>query len=397
MMENHVEQEAAKNQALTRKENKRFWLKLVIGIFFFLGLAYVLYWLFIARFYVTTDDAYVAGNTVQTMPQISGHVLKILADETDFVQKGEVVTCLDPIDVRIALQTEEANLALTLRNTSQLYFNIAKELDNIAIQQANLEKLQEHLLRRKPLARENVISTETLTDLQSDVSSAKASLDLAKVRLASATALVANSTLYNHPQVRLATTRLRDAFLNFQRAVIYAPETGYIAKRPVQVGQEVTPSTILMIIVPLNQIWVDANYKETQLKNIRIDQPVKLTADAYGRHVVYHGHVVGLSPGTGSAFDILPPQNATGNWIKIVQRLPVRIEIDPSDLKRYPLRIGLSVRVTVNTRNRRGKVLSRIPRREVIYRTEDYNANVKKANALIERIYKANAPNLSCH
>jgi membrane fusion protein, multidrug efflux system len=397
MMENHVEQDAAKNQALTRKEKKRFWLKLVIGIFFILGLAYVIYWLFIARFYVSTDDAYVAGNTVQTMPQISGHVLKILADETDFVQKGEVVTCLDPIDVRIALQTEEANLALTLRNTSQLYFNIAKEYDNIAIQQANLDKLQEHLLRRKPLARENVISTETLTDLQADVASAKASLDLAKVRLASATALVANSTLYNHPQVRLATTRLRDAFLNFQRAVIYAPETGYVAKRPVQVGQEVTPSTILMIIVPLNQIWVDANYKETQLKNIRIDQPVKLTADAYGRHVVYHGHVVGLSPGTGSAFDILPPQNATGNWIKIVQRLPVRIEIDPSDLKRYPLRIGLSVRVTVNTRNRRGKVLSRIPRREVIYRTEDYNANVKKANALIERIYKANAPNLSCH
>jgi membrane fusion protein, multidrug efflux system len=396
-MDNHVGQDVAENQALTRKARKRFWLKLVIGIFFILGLAYFIYWVFISRFYETTDDAYVAGNSVQTMPQITGHVIKILTDETDLVRKGQAVIYLDPADVRIALQTEEANLALTLRNTSQLYYNIAKECNNIIIQQANLEKLQEHLLRRKPLASENVISTETFTDLQADVVTAKASLDLAKVRLASATALVANSTLYNHPQVRLASTRVRDAFLNLQRTIIYAPDTGYVAKRPVQVGQEVTPSTILLIIVPLNQIWVDANFKETQLKNIRIDQPVKLTADAYGRHVVYHGHVVGLSPGTGSAFDILPPQNATGNWIKIVQRLPVRIEIDPSDLKRYPLRIGLSVRVTVNTRNRRGKVLSRIPRREVIYRTEDYNANVKKANALIERIYKANAPNLSCH
>ena len=192
-----------------------------------------------------------------------------------------------------------------------------------------------------------------------------------------------------------AITRLRTAYLNWRRTTIYAPETGVIAKRPVEVGQQITPNNILMIIVPLNQLWVDANFKESQLINMRVGQPVEMESDVYGSSFTYHGQVEGINPGTGSAFDLLPPQNATGNWIKIVQRLPVRIVIDSKELAKHPLRMGLSMTVTVNTHNRKGKLLGTVAHPGAIYETSNYNNQLKEVDALIKQILEANGTNIS--
>lgn len=375
-----------------RKISKRkFWLSVIIFSFLLLGAGYGLYRFFFGQFYETTDNAYVVGNSVQIMSQISGHVTQILAEETGLVVKGDPIIYLDQADATITLERAKAQLATTIRQTKQLYNNVDQYKANVALKQATLEKLQGDLQRREELADQKVISVETLKHIQSDVKEAQADVDSAKEQLAAATSIVANSDLYHHPNVQQAMVAVRDAYLNLQRTTIYTPETGYVARRAVQVGQEVTPNTVLMLIIPINQIWVNANFKETQLAHIRIGQKVRLTADAYGSDIVYDGTVVGLSPGTGSAFDILPPQNATGNWIKIVQRLPVRIKIDSKQLQKYPLRIGLTMTVSVDTHDRSGKVLSQVPERKVIYQTENYSDQLKDADKMIDKIFKENS------
>lgn len=386
-----VPEDLKENPNSGRKSNRKLWLGIVVLAFLLAGLGYGVFYFLFGQFYVSTDNAYVAGNSVQIMPQITGHVTQILADETGLVVKGDPIVLLDKADAGIALENAKAQLATTVRQTKQLYKNVDELKANLALQQANLEKLQGDLQRRQQLAAKNVIPYETLAHSQSDVKQAQAAVDSAQEQLAAAIALVSNSDLYHHPNVQQAIVALRNAYLNFQRTTIYAPETGYVAKRSVQVGQEVNSNTVLMIIIPINQVWVNANFKETQLANIRIGQRARLTSDAYGSQIVYKGTVVGLSPGTGSAFDVLPPQNATGNWIKIVQRLPVRIEIDADQLKKYPLRIGLSMTVKVDVHDRSGKVLSQIPERKVIYETKNYSDQLKNADTLANDIFKANA------
>lgn len=374
---------------------RKYLLSIFAAAFVLIGCAYGLYWYFIGAFYVSTDDAYVSGNLVEVMPEISGHVTAILADETDLVTKGQPVVVLDKADAYIALKNAETQLAVTVRQVNQYYQNVQELKANVLVQQKNLEKAQEDYDRRKGLVVNQVISVEDLQHAKIAADTAAASLELAKQQLATAIDLIANTDLYHHPQVLQAAVKLRDAYLTWQRTTIYAPDTGYIAKRSVQVGQQVTANTPLMIIVPLNQLWVNANFKESQLKNIRIGQPAQLISDAYGRSVKYHGTVVGLSPGTGSTFDLLPPQNATGNWIKIVQRLPVRIAIDPKQLQQNPLRIGLSITAKVDTHNRQGAVLTAAPQNKVIYQTKDYSAELQAADALINQILQANAVNVT--
>ncbi len=364
-------------------------------VFLLLGIIWLAYWAFYGRFYENTDDAYVNGNLVQIMPQISGQVTSIRADETDLVTKGEWVVSLDKADAVIALQMAEEQLAQTVRQVDQLYQNINQLKANVVVQQDNLERVQEDYKRRSELVVNKVISREELQHAKLTADSAVASLALAQAQLDAQVALVSNSDLYHHPQVLAAATQLRNAYLAWRRTTIYAPETGYIAKRPVQVGEQVTPNTVLMVMVPLNQIWVDANYKESQLKNIRIGQPVEVTADAYGNGIKFKGTVIGLNPGTGSTFDLLPPQNATGNWIKIVQRLPVRIAIDPEQLKKYPLRLGLSVTVNIDSHNRNGATLTQLPQAKIIYQTKDYSTDLQQVNDLINKILQANAKNVS--
>jgi membrane fusion protein (multidrug efflux system) len=217
---------------------------------------------------------------------------------------------------------------------------------------------------------------------------------LAEQQLLAAVKLSGNTDLYHHPQVEQAVVNLRNAFLNLRRTILYAPVTGVVAKRAVQVGQQVNAKSPLMVIVPLNQVWVEANFKESQLKNIRIGQPVEMTADAYGNSVLFKGQVLGLNPGTGSAFDLLPPQNATGNWIKIVQRLPVRIGIDVAQLKDHPLRIGLSMNVSIDTHQRQGLTLKNDDATKAIYESTDYSSDLKEAEQLIDSILKANSKNI---
>lgn len=368
----------------------------ILTLFFLLcGALYFLYWWFDAQYYESTTDAYVSGNLVQVMPQITGHVTAILADETDLVKKGQPLVTLDKADAEIALKNAEAQLAVTVRQVSQYYKDVDQAKANVQVQQENLIKAQADLKRRESLPVNEVISAEDLQHAKIAADSAAASFELAQQQLAAAIEMVANSDLYHHPQILEAAINLRNAYLNWQRTTIFAPETGYIANRSVQVGEEVNPSTALMVIVPLNQLWVDANFKESQLGNIRINQPVDLTSDVYGSKIKYRGTIIGLSPGTGSTFDLLPPQNATGNWIKIVQRVPVRISLDQQQLKQNPLRMGLSMLVTVDTHNRNGASLTRIPTNQVIYETQNYGSDLKAADDLIQQILQSNAPDIN--
>jgi len=384
------------NPGIKKKVQRKRILTALTAVFLFLGLIFLLYWLFVGRFYETTDDAYVNGNLIQVMPQISAPVTQILADETDFVKKGSVLIVLDKLDAEIALKKAETDLAVTVRQVSQLYHQVEQLQAKLKAQEELVQKAKNDYQRRQKLGVGEVITVEDLEHSKVTMSGAEDTLDLVQHQLDSALALVANSDLYHHPQIQQASVKLRDAYLALKRTTIYAPETGYVAKRPVQVGQEVTPNTILMIIVPLNQVWVEANFKEPQLRNFRIGQPVTSISDLYGSSVKYRGRVMGLNPGAGNAFDLLPPQNATGNWIKIVQRLPVRIQLDAQQLREHPLRLGLSMTVTVDTHDRKGASLSEKTGQKIIYQTTDYNVDeLQKADQLINEILQQNAVNIS--
>jgi membrane fusion protein (multidrug efflux system) len=359
-----------------------------------IGALYFFYWAFYARFYETTDDAYVRGNNVPVMSQIPGHVNAIFADETDAVTKGQKVIQLDTLDAEIALKIAKAQLALTARQVSQFYHNVEQLRANVEVAKDNLDKVNEDLKRRQGLVVNKTISSEELQHANNAYDNARDALELAKQQLAASFALIGETDLYHHPQIEQAAVNVRNAYLNLQRTIIYAPVTGYVAKRPVQVGQQINTNTVLMVIVPLDRVWIDANFKESQLKHIRIGQNASVTADAYGSELKYQGTVVGLSPGTGSSFDLLPPQNATGNWIKVVQRLPVRIAIDAKQLEKFPLRVGLSTIVEVDTHNRKGQTLSQSGPIKMIYESIDYAYDLQEADKIIDTILKENAKKL---
>jgi membrane fusion protein (multidrug efflux system) len=374
---------------------RKRWIWFLSLFFITVAIIFTLYWVIIGQFYETTNDAYVSGNSIRIMPEISGRIVDIMADETDRVTKGQIVIKLDPADAVVALQKAESQFALTVRQVSQLYQNVSQLQSNLALQQDNLQRTQEDYKRRQGLVVEQSISQEALEHAKLDVDSASAAVQDAKYQLDSALGLISQTDLYHHPQVLQAAANLRAAYLAWQRTTLYAPDSGYIAKRVAEVGQEVTPNTTLMVLVPLSQVWVDANFKESQLKNIRIGQPVTLTADAYGKGLKYHGVVIGFNPGTGSAFDLLPPQNATGNWIKIVQRLPVRILINSQQLQKYPLQIGLSMTTKVDTHQRNGQVLSQVPQETILYQTPGDSDALRQVNQIIQKIMLSNAPNVS--
>lgn len=382
--------------SLSKKSRLRKQILISLTLFFlFVGFLFLLYWLFFGRYYESTEDAYVDGNLVRVMPEISGHVTGILAEETDYVNKGDPLVVLDKADAYLNLKRAESELALVVRKVSKLYKNIDQLKSTVVEKQADLEKAKSDLQRRQSLIVNKQISIEDLQHAKIAVDNTTAALATANNQVAAAITLVSNSDLYHHPQVVQAADALRNAYLTWFRTTIAAPDSGYIAKRYVQVGQQVDRNTVLMIIVPLDQLWVDANFKESQLQNIRIGQPAVITADAYGSEVKYKGTVAGLSPGTGSAFELLPPQNATGNWIKVVQRLPVRISIDPKQLAEYPLRIGLSTKVTVDTHNRKGRKLTEISKKQIIYQTKDQMKELTGVDKLIDSIMRSNAENIS--
>ncbi|ONW87266.1 HlyD family secretion protein [Burkholderia cenocepacia] len=382
------QQNAASAQPQNNGKRKRM-MTLLVAVIVIAAIAYGLYYFLVARFHEDTDDAYVNGKVVQITPQVTGTVIAVKADDTQTVKAGDPLVVLDPADSQVALQQAEANLAQTVRQVRGLFVNDDQYRAQVALRQSDLSKAQDDLRRRLAVAQTGAVSQEEISHARDAVKAAQASVDAAQQQLASNRALTANTTIASHPNVMAAAAKVRDAYLANARNVLPAPVTGYVAKRSVQVGQRVSPGNPLMSVVPLNAVWVDANFKEVQLKHMRIGQPVEMTADIYGSSVTYHGKVVGFSAGTGSAFSLLPAQNATGNWIKVVQRLPVRIELDPKDLDKHPLRIGLSMQVDVDIKDERGDQLVNAP--NTVYETNVFAKYGDEADAEIARIIAENA------
>jgi membrane fusion protein (multidrug efflux system) len=380
--------EAAEAQTQKRPTKRRLLLALLGAAVVVGGAGYGTWYYTTGRFIESTDDAYVSGNLVQLTPQVSGTVVAVNADDTQVVKEGAPLVSLDDADAKVALATAEAALGQTVRQVSSLYVNNAYYAATIAQRQADLARAQDDLRRRQQVAGTGAVSGEDIAHARDTVNSAQAALDAVRQQAEANHALTDRTTIEEHPGVQAAASKVRDAYLNYARNTLPAPVTGYVAKRSVQVGQRVGPGTPLMAIVPLDGVWVDANFKEVQLTRMRIGQPVTLTADVYGSKVKYHGHVEGFSAGTGAAFAVLPAQNATGNWIKVVQRLPVRIRLEQRELDAHPLRIGLSMQVEVETHDESGTQLGAA--HTTSYRTDVFARYGEEADAQIAKIIGEN-------
>ena len=336
------------------------------------GGAYGVYQAVHASRYESTDNAYVQANVVQITPLVGGTVRAIRVDDTDFVRAGQPLVSLDPVEARVALDQAESQLAQTVREVRTLYANNSTLQAQIELRQAEaqraqaeLARLQADAARRAPLLASGAIGREEYEHVQAQITAAKsaaaatqAGVIAAREQLASNEALTRGVSLEQHPNVQRAAARVRETYLALQRQEIAAPVDGWVARRSVQLGQRIAAGTPMMSVVGLQQAWVDANFKESQLKKLRIGQPATLVADAYGDKVEFKGRIVGLGAGTGAAFALLPAQNATGNWIKVVQRVPVRIALDPKELAEHPLRVGLSMNVSVDVRDQSGAELA---------------------------------------
>lgn len=383
---------ATPSQEVGSARKRKTWLLALLVLVVIVGLGVWGWYERYGRWSESTDDAYVNGNVVEITPLVTGTVVSIGADDGDLVHEGQVLLNFDPSDAAVGLQSAEATLAKTIRQVRGLYSNVDGMKAQVAAQKAALRKAQDNFNRRKGLAVDGAISQEELSHARDDLTSAQSALSNAQQQLNSSVALVDDTVVANHPDVLVAAAQLRQAYLENARTTLIAPVTGYVAKRTVQLGQRVQPGTALMAVVPLDQVWVDANFKETQLRQMRIGQSVDIEADLYGGDMKYSGTVDSLGAGTGSAFALLPAQNATGNWIKIVQRVPVRIHINPRELAEHPLRVGLSTQVQVNLRDQSGPVLARQPPQKASFSTNVYERQLAEADALIERLIHQNGP-----
>ena len=375
----------------SKKKKRKSILLVLTFLFVAIAVAYGVYWFLVLKNYQETDDSYVSGNQVKIMAQVSGSVTKVWADNTDFVKQGDILVSLDPADAEQSFEKAQTQLASSVRQTHQLMINSKQYQANIELQKTALAKAQHDLNRRIPLGEANLIGREELQHARDAVASAQAELDVAIQQYNANQAMILGTRLEDQPVIKQAAAQVRDAWMALQRTTIISPMTGYVSQRAVQVGSQITPATPLMAVVPAKGMWVDANFKETQLANIRIGQPATVITDMYGDDVVFTGKVTGLDMGTGSAFSLLPAQNATGNWIKVVQRLPVRIELDEKQITEHPLRIGLSALVSVNTSDRNGAVLSTQLRTTPVYESNARVLDMTPANTLIDQIIQANA------
>jgi membrane fusion protein (multidrug efflux system) len=362
----------------------------ITALFVVAGLAYGAYYLLVLSKRVETDNAYVGGNLVNVSSQVSGSVVEIRADETQLVQAGTEIIRLDPSDAQVALAQAEARLGTAVRQERERYATV-QQLEAVVDQRkVALRTAQEDLARRLPLAASQIVSGEDVAHARRAVDEAKAALDVAEKQAQAARVAVAGVAPQQHPNVLAAKADYLSAWLAARRNAIVAPVTGYVAKRSVQVGARITPGTPLLTIVPVNQLWVDANFKESELRDIRVGQAVTVEADIYDSDVRFHGRVLGLSAGTGSAFSLLPAQNATGNWIKVVQRVPVRISLDPKELAAHPLRVGLSATVDVDITNKQGNALGMVAQPVASYETSVLSQPLQEARSATEAIVARN-------
>jgi membrane fusion protein, multidrug efflux system len=377
----------------------------VAGAVLLAGIGYGAYWALVLNHFETTDNAYVQGNVVQVTPQAAGTVVAINADDTDHVKAGQWLVRLDPADAQIALEQAEAQLAQTVREVRTLYANNRTQQAQITLRQADLvraqselSRMQEDVARRQPLVASGAVGREEFNHFtaqvvaaRSTVEAARSGVAAAREQLASSQSLTEGIAPQDHPSVQRAASRVREATLALKRTDLLAPVDGYVARRNVQLGQRVQAGAPMLSVIALDKVWVEANFKESQLTNLRLDQPVELTADVYGKKVVYHGVIEGLGAGTGAAFALLPAQNATGNWIKVVQRVPVRVKLDASELVDHPLRVGLSMEARVDISKTDGRMLSDASSATEPMQTAVFEQDSQQADARVRQIIAANS------
>ena len=380
-----AEQPAAKSSVPKRRRRN---LTLITLLFVVVALVFALMYSIIWQYEETTEDAYVSGYLVQITPQISGTVQQIAVDDTDVVKQGDVLVRLDDSDLQLAYERAQNELIQAIRQNQQQTAAHTQAGAEVLARKVALAKAQSDLRRRESLVGTDAISGEELSHARAAVVEAQTALQAVEAQQAATqAALGKNIPLRQQPEVQTAVSHIKDAWLNLQRTQIRAPIGGQIAKRNIQIGQLAAAGTPMMAVVPLNDLWVDANFKESQLLNLRIGQPVEMTSDLYGKQVKYNGRVMGLSAGTGSAFSVLPPQNATGNWIKVVQRVPVRISLNQKELANHPLRVGLSMHVVVDTMKTDGPTIASAAARS-LPAPETASTDWKQADALIDKIFE---------
>ncbi|OOG49190.1 efflux RND transporter periplasmic adaptor subunit [Rhodanobacter sp. C01] len=376
----------AKNPAKRRKT-----LLIMLLVFVLIGVIWFLLWTLVFSRRETTDNAYVNGNQVAISAQVPGTVVAILADDTQHVDAGQILVKLDNTDASVRLSQARSALAQAVRQVRQQTDSASGSDAAVAARQVDLKKAEADLKRRLPLIAQQAEAPETIQHLRDAVDQARAALTSAQAQASAEHASIEGTDIANNPAVLQARANFRAAWVAAQRNTIYAPVSGYVAQRSVQLGNSVQPGQQLMTVLPLHDLWIDANFKENQLRHVRIGQPAKIETDLYGGNVEYHGKVIGLGAGTGSVFSLLPAQNATGNWIKVVQRVPVRIALDNQELDKHPLRIGLSSDVTVDITDDRGAVLA--PQAEhpaVVAETTVYEQMASQADAEADQVIRAN-------
>ncbi|WP_428310723.1 HlyD family efflux transporter periplasmic adaptor subunit [Hydrocarboniphaga sp.] len=388
---NQTPQNPAAAPAAAPNNNKRRGRLIVLGIVVVAALVgYGIYWYTHARFFEGTDDAYVASDLVQITSEVAGTVIAVHVDDTQHVERGQALLELDPADAEVAMASAEAELARSVRSVRGVFSQADGIKAQIRERQVALSAAQSDLKRRQMSAGDGSVSAEELQHAKDQVASLSAALNVSNESLVTTQAQISGTQIESNPQVLAAAAKVREVALSLKRTRINAPVAGVVARRGVQIGSRIAPGTPLLAVVPLDQAWVDANFKEVQLPSMRIGQPVELHADLYGGDVTYHGKIAGLGAGSGSAFALLPAQNASGNWIKIVQRVPVRIALDPQELAAHPLRVGLSMKVEVDLHDTSGSLVASTvraqPQRTVM--SEDHNDEI---DAKIARIIADNA------
>lgn len=367
--------------------------KTLIGltiVIFSLALIWFLLWVFYLRFYESTDDAYVNGSLVNVTGVVPGTPIAFFADNTDFVAQGELLVSLDPTDYKIAYEKELKTLATTALQVQQLYEDVQVAEASVARALAVLDNARYDFDNRHQLVGIEAVSNEDFVHAKYGVQIAEADLKKAQQEWTRALAAAGTTPPHLHPLIEAQKNAVRSAFYRLQHCQIYAPISGYIAQRVVEVGQWSSAGKPLMAIIPQDYMWIDANFKETQLANMRIGQPATAQVDLYGNAVTFQGKVLGIASGTGSVFSAIPPQNATGNWIKIVQRLAVRIGLDSKQLAEFPLRLGLSSYVTVDIARSDLPTLAEIPKTKPVATTDVFSIDFGEVEQVMQAIVQQN-------
>jgi membrane fusion protein, multidrug efflux system len=363
---------------------------ILIVIFVLIGLGWFSYWWGWGRFYVSTEDAYVGGNLVIITPQVDGIVTSLTADNTDIVPSGRPIVALDKTNQTLAFQSSLDELARTVRQVQQMFEQTLMLQAQVIAKKAMLLIATQDYEHRKAVVDMGGVSLEDFETAAANVEEAFYSLSAAEHEYFSSLALVENTSVETHPLVELTKDRVRLEWVNLQRHTITSPVHGIVAQRTVQVGEHVKSGQPLLAVIPIEEMWVDANFREVNLTKVRVGQPAKVTVDLYGSSIEFHGKVVGVGGGTGSVFSILPPQNATGNWIKIVQRVPVRIALESHEIERYPLRLGLSTEVTIDIHQTYLPVFPEVKPVKEIYSTNVFAHQEAGVEEWIQKCIQAN-------